>query len=138
MLDKQDLQAISDLIDAKLTARFQEMEDKLDAKLDAKFAAQTQAFDAKLDARFAAQTQAFDAKLDARTEELKAFVREDVRQAIRENNLAIADIVTEVGDKVTENLTKRLDRMEERLRDVEQVAAQNAYDVQLYKARRGA
>ena len=123
MLDKQDLQAISDLIDAKLTARFQEMEDKLDAKLDAKFAA---------------QTQAFDAKLDARTEELKAFVREDVRQAIRENNLAIADIVTEVGDKVTENLTKRLDRMEERLRDVEQVAAQNAYDVQLYKARRGA
>ena len=123
MLDKQDLQAISDLIDAKLTARFQEMEDKLDAKLDA---------------RFAAQTQAFDAKLDARTEELKAFVREDVRQAIRENNLAIADIVTEVGDKVTENLTKRLDRMEERLRDVEQVAAQNAYDVQLYKARRGA
>ena len=130
MLDKQDLQAISDLIDAKLTARFQEMEDKLDAR----FAAQTQAFDAKLDA----QAQAFDAKLDARTEELKAFVREDVRQAIRENNLAIADIVTEVGDKVTENLTKRLDRMEERLRDVEQVAAQNAYDVQLYKARRGA
>ena len=130
MLDKQDLQAISDLIDAKLTARFQEMEDKLDAR----FAAQTQAFDAKLDA----QAKSFEAKLDARTEELKAFVREDVRQAIRENNLAIADIVTEVGEKVTENLTKRLDRMEERLRDVEQVAAQNAYDVQLYKARRGA
>ena len=65
MLDKQDLQAIKELIDGSVTAAVTASEERMTAKIDASIAASEERMTAKIDASITASEERMTAKIDA-------------------------------------------------------------------------
>ena len=81
MLDKQDLQAIKELIDTSITASEERMTAKIDAseermtaKIDASIAASEERMTAKIDASIAASEERMTAKIDASENRILAYI----------------------------------------------------------------
>lgn len=115
-LTKEDLEAISDLIDAKfdeqdkrIDARFDEQEQKINARFDVvdkKFE--------EVDKRFDRQEQNFDKKLD----DLKA----EFKEMLTDNNMLIAEHVQRVVSESEERLTQQI-------KEIKTVTADNCFNI---------
>ena len=105
MLEESDVRLlrgmIEDVLGMKLDERFAEQEARIDEKLDERFAKQEARIDVKLDKRFAEQETRFDAKLDKRFAENTNMILEELE---RTRNI----------------LEKKIDRVDERLTEVEE------------------
>ncbi len=70
MLDKQDLQAIKELIDTSIAAS----EERMTAKIDTSIAASEERMTAKIDASIAASEERMTAKIDASENRIMAYI----------------------------------------------------------------
>ncbi|RGX55868.1 hypothetical protein DWV16_05825 [Anaerotruncus sp. AF02-27] len=73
--------------------------------------------------------------LEAQTAEMKEYVKEEIASALQKNNSAIAEIVTEASEHVSEALSEKVDALERSIKDVETVTARNTFELQLIKGK---
>ena len=73
--------------------------------------------------------------LEAQTAEMKEYVKEEIASALQKNNSAIAEIVTEASEHVSEALSEKVDALERSTKDVETVTARNTFELQLIKGK---
>ena len=66
---------------------------------------------------------------------MKEYVKEEIASALQKNNSAIAEIVTEASEHVSEALSEKVDALERSIKDVETVTARNTFELQLIKGK---
>lgn len=134
-LTKEDLQAISDLIDVKLDEqdnkikkRFDEQDEKFNNRFDLqeqkfnnRFDLQEEKFnkrfdlqDEKLDKKIVLQDEKFDKKLNS--------LKEEFKEILTDNNLLIAEHVQRVVQDSEERLLKEI-------KEIRSVTADNCYSI---------
>ena len=105
-LTKEDLQAISDLMDVKLNERLSVQDKRFDA----------------IDKRFDEQDEKFKEMLDVRLNEQD----EKFEEMLIDNNLLIAEHVQRVVSESEERLSKEI-------QEIKIATAQNSYDIAVLK-----
>jgi len=104
-LTKEDLQAISDLIDVKLEKQEERFNKRFDA-IDKRFE--------DVDKRFDEQDKKFDKKLDN--------LKEEFKEMLIDNNLLIVEHVQRAVQESEERLTKEI-------QEIKRVTADNCYNI---------
>ena len=121
-LTKEDLQAISDLIDLKLDdqdKKIQKRFDEQDEKFNKRFDEQDRKFIA-IDKRFDEQEEKFDKKLD----DLKV----EFKEMLIDNNLLIAEHIQKVVYESEERLSKNI-------QEIKIVTSENCYEIAYLKTK---
>ncbi len=118
-LTKEDLQAISDLIDLKLDEqdiKIQKRFDEQDKKFNKRFDEQDKKFEA-IDKRL----ESMDKRFDVQDKKLDSF-KEEFKEMLIDNNLLIAEHVQRVVQESEERLTKEIQQ-------IKRVTADNCYNI---------
>jgi hypothetical protein len=127
-LTKEDLQAISDLMDVKLNERLSVQDKRFDAidkrfdAIDKRFDEQDEEFKEILDVRLDEQDEKFKEMLDVRLNEQD----EKFKEMLIDNNLLIAEHVQRVVSESEERLSKEI-------QEIKIATAQNSYDIAVLK-----
>ena len=130
-LTQEDLKAISDLIDVKLTEQEKRISNRFDQvdirfeQIDKRFDEQDKRFNKKFDEqdkrfneRFDEQDKRFDKKFDD--------FRTEFKEMLIENNILIAEHVQRIVSESEERLSKQIN-------DIKNVTAQNCFDIAVLK-----
>ena len=137
-LTKEDLQAISDLIDLKFDVqdeRINKRFDVQDERINKRFDVQDEKFnkrfdeqDEKFNKRFDVQDEKFNKRFDIQDKKIDNL-KEEFKEMLIDNNLLIAEHVQRVVHESEERLTKEI-------QEIKSVTADNCYDIVQLKTKR--
>ena len=114
MLDTKDIELLQNIIVTTMNQQFSEQDKKWETILDQRFTLQDERWETILDQRFAQQNESWEDILDQR------FALQDKRwETILDQRFAESEnLVLEELDRVETRLTRRMDKMQDNLDDL--------------------
>ncbi|MCI7595113.1 MAG: hypothetical protein MSS92_02680 [Lachnospiraceae bacterium] len=114
MLDTKDIELLQNIIVTTMNQQFSEQDKKWETILDQRFTQQNESWETILDQRFALQDKRWETILDQR------FALQDERwETILDQRFAESEnLVLEELDRVETRLTRRMDKMQDNLDDL--------------------
>ncbi len=114
MLDTKDIELLQNIIVTTMNQQFSEQDKKWETILDQRFALQNERWETILDQRFTQQNESWETILDQR------FALQDKRwETILDQRFAESEnLVLEELDRVETRLTRRMDKMQDNLDDL--------------------